>query len=212
VVFITHDLERRSRCPTAWWCCLRPETASHRDYRIDLERPARRVGNPPDTAFHQTAMRKSGTHERGGAERAMSSNNANGKLRALPIDCAGGVVFPWYALTSPTLLPPKSISRMRIRRHSSRRTAKVLARIWDWFQFGAASTSISGDVARNGTRVCHRPPYWALLIGPVARPESDGLAISIPISRLANSMPRVILAPIFAIWSRLASGPRWRWA
>jgi NitT/TauT family transport system permease protein len=109
------------------------------------------------------------------------------------------VFVAWYALTSPTLLPPFYFDDPYKAAFFFGEPHKVLARIWAWFA--------SGEIYRH---------LWVTLIETIlafAIGTAFGIAIGIwlalspsasaildPYIKGLNAMPRVILAPIFFVW------------
>ena len=106
----------------------------------------------------------------------------------------------WYVLTSPTLLPPLYFDQPNKAAFFFGEPQKVLARIWVWFV-------TDRDIYRHlwvtlletlmaffiGTVFGLAVGLW-LALAPVAS------AILDPYIKAFNSMPRLILAPIFAVW------------
>jgi sulfonate transport system permease protein len=106
----------------------------------------------------------------------------------------------WYVLTSPTLLPPFYFDQPNKAAFFFGEPQKVLARIWVWFV-------TDGDIYQHlwvtlletlmafliGTALGLAVGLW-LALAPVAS------AILDPYIKAFNSMPRLILAPIFAVW------------
>ena len=105
----------------------------------------------------------------------------------------------WYAMTSPTLLPPFYFPEANQAAFFFGEPQKVLLRIWEWFAGGdiyehLALTLIETLLAfAIGTALGLAIGLW-LALAPMAS------AILDPYIKAANSMPRVILAPIFAVW------------
>jgi sulfonate transport system permease protein len=106
----------------------------------------------------------------------------------------------WYVLTSPTLLPPFYFDQPNKAAFFFGEPQKVLARIWVWFV-------TDGDIYKH-LWVTLVETLMAFLIGTVL-----GLAVGLwlalapvasaildPYIKALNSMPRLILAPIFAVW------------
>lgn len=106
----------------------------------------------------------------------------------------------WYVLTSPTLLPPFYFDEPNMAAFFFGEPQKVLWRIWEWF---VTERNIYGHLW-----VTLLETLMAFAIGTVS-----GLAIGLWLARSAfasaildpyikalNSMPRVILAPIFTVW------------
>jgi NitT/TauT family transport system permease protein len=105
----------------------------------------------------------------------------------------------WYVLTSPTLLPPIYFSAANDAAFFFGEPQKVLLRVWEWFVGGAIYEHLAVTLVETllafviGTGFGLGIGLWLALV-PVAS------AIFDPYIKAANSMPRVILAPIFAVW------------
>jgi NitT/TauT family transport system permease protein len=105
----------------------------------------------------------------------------------------------WYVLTSPTLLPPVYFSEANQAAFFFGEPQKVLLRVWDWFAGGAIYEHLAVTLMETllafvvGTGLGLAIGLWLALV-PMAA------AIFDPYIKAANSMPRVILAPIFAVW------------
>src|SRR5512140_3020180 len=67
----------------------------------------------------------------------MSSNNAKGKLRLYQLIVLAVSFLLWYALTSPTLLPPFYFDDANQAAFFFGEPQKVLGRVWDWFSSGS---------------------------------------------------------------------------
>jgi NitT/TauT family transport system permease protein len=106
----------------------------------------------------------------------------------------------WHVLTKPGLIPPLFFDNENDAKFFFGEPVKILARIWDWFivdrdiyqhlwvtLFETVMAFVIGTV--SGLIV----GMW-LALSPVAA------AIFDPYIKALNSMPRVILAPIFAVW------------
>ena len=106
----------------------------------------------------------------------------------------------WYVMTKPGLVPPIFFSNDNDAKFFFGEPVRILARIWDWF---VADRDIYGHL-------------WVTLVETVlafAIGTAGGLVVGMwlalsplaaaildPYIKAANSMPRVILAPIFAVW------------
>ena len=129
-----------------------------------------------------------------------SSSGGGWKLRAWQL----GVLFVffglWYALTKPGLLPNFVFDNDTQAAFFFGEPLTIFARIWNWFVVAAdiyrhlAVTLIETALAfAIGTAMGLACGLW-LALSPFAA------AILDPYIKAANSMPRVILAPIFAVW------------
>jgi NitT/TauT family transport system permease protein len=113
----------------------------------------------------------------------------------------------WYALTSPTLLPAFYFDDPNKAAFLFGEPQKVLVRIWQWFASGEIwphlwTTLIETVLAfAIGTVLGLGAGLW-LALAPLASALFD------PYIKAANSMPRVILAPIFGVWFGLGIGSK----
>ena len=110
------------------------------------------------------------------------------------------VFLAWHVLTAPGLVPPLLFADDRQAAFFFGEPLKIFGRIWDWFVAHA-------DIYRHlwitlletvlafgiGTVLGLACGLW-LALSPLAA------AIFDPYIKALNSMPRVILAPIFAVW------------
>ena len=129
----------------------------------------------------------------------MSSNNAKFKLRLYQLILLAVFFLVWYVLTSPTLLPPMYFDNADKAAFFFGEPQKVLLRIWEWFSSGSIYEHLGVTLVETmlafaiGTVLGLVIGLW-LALSPMAS------AIFDPYITAANSMPRVILAPIFSIW------------
>ena len=105
----------------------------------------------------------------------------------------------WHVTTDPTLLPPLYFDDPNKAAFFFGDPLKVLARIWDWFASGAIYEHLGITLLETalafviGTALGLGIGLW-LALSPTAAALFD------PYIKALNSMPRVILAPIFAVW------------
>ena len=129
----------------------------------------------------------------------MSSNNAKGKLRLYQLMLLAVTFLLWHVLTSPTLLPPIYFDNADKAAFFFGEPQKVLMRIWEWFSSGSIYEHLAVTLIETllafaiGT-------VFGLVIGLWLALSPTASAIFDPYIKAANSMPRVILAPIFSIW------------
>lgn len=113
----------------------------------------------------------------------------------------------WYVFTSPTLLPPIYFDDPNKAAFFFGEPQKVLVRIWDWFATGEIWLHLGVTLAETvlafaiGTASGLGVGLW-LALAPTASALFD------PYIKAANSMPRVILAPIFGVWFGLGIGSK----
>jgi len=114
----------------------------------------------------------------------------------------------WYAMTKPGLLPNFMFDNDRQAAFFFGEPLKVLARIWTWFVTQAdiyqhlAVTLIETLLAFAAGSVLGLAAGLWLALAPLAS------AILEPYVKALNSMPRIILAPIFAVWFGLGIGSK----
>src|SRR5690349_14788072 len=105
----------------------------------------------------------------------------------------------WYVLTSPTLLPAFYFDDANKAAFFFGEPQKVLLRIWEWFAGGEIYLHLWITLLETvlafalGTALGLGVGLW-LALSPLASALFD------PYIKAANSMPRVILAPIFGVW------------
>jgi len=100
-----------------------------------------------------------------------------------------GAFAAWYALTSLGVLPAFFFGRPLV----------VLGRVWDWFSSGKIYPHLAVTLVETvlafaiGTLLGVAAGLWLGL-------SLTASALLDPYIKAANAMPRVILAPIFAVW------------
>ena len=105
----------------------------------------------------------------------------------------------WYALTSPTLLPPIYFAEPNQAAFFFGEPLKVFERLWRWFATGEIYEHLWVTLVETllafliGTVFGVVIGLW-LALAPAAS------AILDPYIKAINAMPRVILAPIFFVW------------
>jgi NitT/TauT family transport system permease protein len=106
----------------------------------------------------------------------------------------------WHVLTKPGLLPPLFFDNENDAKFFFGEPVRILARIWTWF-------IVDRDIYQH-LWVTLLETVLAFLIGTVSglvmgmwlALSPVAAAILDPYIKALNSMPRVILAPIFAVW------------
>ncbi len=123
-----------------------------------------------------------------------------GNLRVWQIGLLVLIFVLWYVLTKPGLIPPIVFENDRQAAFFFGEPLQVSARIWAWFVTRAdiyehlGVTLLETVLAFGiGTAMGLGCGLW-LALSPLAA------AITEPYIKALNSMPRVILAPIFAVW------------
>jgi NitT/TauT family transport system permease protein len=132
---------------------------------------------------------------------------SNRALRLWQLGLFAAVLLAWYAFTSPTLLPPIYFDDPHKAAFFFGEPLKVAARIWDWFSSGFIYPHLGVTLAETalafviGTASGLVMGLW-LALSPAAAALLD------PYLKAVNAMPRVILAPIFAMWFGLDMGSK----
>lgn len=114
----------------------------------------------------------------------------------------------WHVMTRPGLIPPFMFDNDRQAAFFFGEPLKIFARIWAWFVTDAdiyrhlwvtlVETMMAFGIGAVSGLGCG---LW-LALSPMAS------AILEPYIKALNSMPRIILAPIFAIWFGLGMGSK----
>src|SRR5215472_799524 len=111
---------------------------------------------------------------------------------------AGVFVF-WYAMTEPGLIPPFYFDDPNRAKFFFGQPLVVLRKIWVWFSGGTIYLHLGVTLIETilafaiGTLLGLGFGLW-LALSPMASVLAD------PYIKAMNAMPRVILAPIFAVW------------
>ncbi|SDM09241.1 NitT/TauT family transport system permease protein [Oryzisolibacter propanilivorax] len=114
----------------------------------------------------------------------------------------------WHAMTKPGVIPPFMFDNDQQAAFFFGEPIKIFARIWDWFVTDAdiyrhlwitlAETVLAFAIGAAGGLA---GGLW-LALSPMAS------AILEPYIKALNAMPRIILAPIFAVWFGLGIGSK----
>ncbi len=129
-------------------------------------------------------------------------------LRLYQLALLAAVLVFWYVMTAPGLLPNFMFENDRQAAFFFGEPLKVLARVWAWFVSDAdiyrhlAVTLVETVLAFVAGSVLGLAGGLWLALAPMAS------AILEPYVKALNSMPRIILAPIFAVWFGLGIGSK----
>lgn len=136
----------------------------------------------------------------------MSRNNV--QLRAWQLGLLVALFGFWYLMTTPGLVPTFMFENDRQAAFFFGEPLKVLAKVWAWFVSDA-------DIYQH-LLITLTETLLAFAIGSVLG-LAGGLWLALapmasavlePYVKAANSMPRIILAPIFAVWFGLGIGSK----
>jgi NitT/TauT family transport system permease protein len=131
-----------------------------------------------------------------------------GTLRLWQAALLVGVFAFWYLMTTPGLVPNFMFDNDRQAAFFFGEPLKVLERVWAWFVTDAdiyrhlAVTLVETVLAFVAGSVLGLAGGLWLALAPMAS------AILEPYVKALNSMPRIILAPIFAVWFGLGIGSK----
>jgi NitT/TauT family transport system permease protein len=121
-------------------------------------------------------------------------------LRVWQLGVLVAVFALWHVLTTPGLIAPFVFENDRQAAFFFGEPLKIFGRVWDWFVVHAdiyrhlvVTLIETASAFAIGTALGLAFGLW-LALSPLAA------AICDPYIKAANSMPRVILAPIFAVW------------
>jgi NitT/TauT family transport system permease protein len=121
-------------------------------------------------------------------------------IRLWQVGLLAAVFVFWHVMTAPGLIPPMMFDNDRQAAFFFGEPVKIVGRIWTWFVAEAdiyrhlwvtlIETLLAFGIGSVLGLLCG---LW-LALSPMAS------AILEPYIKAANSMPRIILAPIFAVW------------
>jgi NitT/TauT family transport system permease protein len=124
---------------------------------------------------------------------------SRGRLAFYHVLLLGGMLLFWYAMTEPGLIPPFYFDDPMRAKFFFGQPLEVLRRIWIWFSGGSIYLHLGVTLIETllafaiGTLLGLAFGLW-LALAPTASLLAD------PYLKAMNAMPRVILAPIFAVW------------
>jgi NitT/TauT family transport system permease protein len=135
----------------------------------------------------------------GSAARRAHPRATRGRLALYHVLLLGAVFLFWYAMTEPGLIPPFYFDDPSRAKFFFGQPVVVLQRIWTWFVGGSIYLHLGVTLIETllafaiGTVLGLASGLW-LALSPTASLLAD------PYLKALNAMPRVILAPIFALW------------
>jgi NitT/TauT family transport system permease protein len=124
---------------------------------------------------------------------------SRGRLALYHVLLLGGLLLFWYAMTEPGLIPPFYFDDPTRAKFFFGQPIEVGKRIWNWFVGGSIYLHLGVTLLETllafaiGTALGLVLGLW-LALSPTASTLAD------PYIKGMNAMPRVILAPIFAVW------------
>ena len=129
----------------------------------------------------------------------MPASSSKRWLRLWQLLLFAAFLLVWHVGTSPTLLPPLYFDDPHKAAFFFGEPLKIFERTWDWFASGTIYAHLWVTLLETllafviGTGFGLAMGLW-LALSPTASALFD------PYIKALNSMPRVILAPIFAVW------------
>src|SRR5213594_2003336 len=124
---------------------------------------------------------------------------ARGRLALYHVLLLSGLFAFWYAMTEPGLIPPFYFDDPTRAKFFFGQPLEVFKRTWIWFTGGSIYLHLGVTLIETllafaiGTALGLVLGLW-LALSPIASTLAD------PYIKAMNAMPRVILAPIFAVW------------
>ena len=131
----------------------------------------------------------------------------NRTLRIWQLGLFAGLMLAWYVLTSPTLLPPLYFDDPNKAAFFFGEPLKVMWRIWDWFSSGFIYPHLWVTLLETALAFVIGT-VLGLVVGLWLALSATASALLDPYLKAVNAMPRVILAPIFAMWFGLGMGSK----
>src|SRR4051812_22359038 len=129
----------------------------------------------------------------------MRSSSASKSLRLWQLGLLVAFFAIWHVGTDPTLLPPIYFDDPNKAAFFFGEPLKVFERIWDWFSSGLIYEHL-GVTLLETVLAFVIGTVLGLVIGLWLALSPTAAALLDPYIKALNSMPRVILAPIFAVW------------
>ena len=114
----------------------------------------------------------------------------------------------WYLMTTPGLIPPFMFDNDRQAAFFFGEPLRVAGRIWTWFVTDADIYKHLGVTLTETVLAFAIGAIGGLLGGLWLALSPMASAILEPYIKAMNSMPRIILAPIFAVWFGLGIGSK----
>src|SRR5450432_4897932 len=131
--------------------------------------------------------------------RRPSLRSSPARLALYHVLLLGGIFVFWYLMTEPGLIPPFYFDDPTRAKFFFGQPIEVFKRIWNWFVGGSIYLHLGVTLLETvlafaiGTLLGLLFGLW-LALSPTASTLAD------PYIKAMNAMPRVILAPIFAVW------------
>jgi NitT/TauT family transport system permease protein len=131
-----------------------------------------------------------------------------GNLRVWQMGLLAAVFGFWHVMTQPGLVPPLMFDNDRQAAFFFGEPVKVALRIWSWFVVEADIYRHLGITLLETLLAFGIGSVFGLGMGLWLALQPMASAILEPYIKALNSMPRIILAPIFAVWFGLGIGSK----
>jgi NitT/TauT family transport system permease protein len=137
--------------------------------------------------------------EAAAAVRRTKPHGSRARLALYHVLLLAGVFAFWYVMTEPGLIPPFYFDDPNRAKFFFGQPLVVLRKIWIWFSGGTIYLHLGVTLIETllafaiGT-------ILGLVLGLWLALSSTASSLADPYIKAMNAMPRVILAPIFAVW------------
>ena len=129
----------------------------------------------------------------------MNSKKISKSLRTWQVLMLAGLFVFWYVATHPTLVPPVYFDNPHKAAFFFGQPLEVFGRIWTWFTSGSIYPHLGVTLLETALAFV-TGTVSGLVVGLWLALSPTAAALFDPYIKAVNSMPRVILAPIFGVW------------
>jgi NitT/TauT family transport system permease protein len=136
-----------------------------------------------------------------------SSRTSKAALRAWQVGLFVALLAFWYVATSPTLVPPIYFDDPNKAAFFFGEPLKVAQRIWVWFSSGSIYPHLWVTLVETALAFVIGT-LLGLVVGLWLALSATASALLDPYIKALNSLPRLILAPIFGLWFGLDMGSK----
>lgn len=147
----------------------------------------------------QAAVRGFGPQETKTTKRARERRNARLRVRAGQWGLLAAVFLFWWLMTKPGLVPPFFFENDSQAAFFFGEPDQIFLRIWEWFAGGEIYRHLFVTLYETLMAFAIGTAS-GLFVGLWLARAPTAAAVLDPFIKGLNSMPRVILAPIFAVW------------
>jgi NitT/TauT family transport system permease protein len=136
-----------------------------------------------------------------------SSRTSKAALRAWQAGVFVALLAFWYVATSPTLVPPIYFDDPNKAAFFFGEPLRVAQRIWVWFSSGSIYPHLWVTLVETALAFVIGT-LLGLVVGLWLALSATASALLDPYIKALNSLPRLILAPIFGLWFGLDMGSK----